>query len=500
MKYFLFTTFTIIYVFAFSLAGQNKPLQSMPASPPSPTSMETEKETIAKCLRDLKSEDSEIRKRAALILGKYEKKEAVAALISQLDDPVADVRRTALVSLLENNFIPSNASIRVLEMMADSDVHIRRLASSCVPQAMIFNRFVRRLPNSQGSQKVSMLPPDAVKAIKAAFSDPDVIVRKNMITHFNYFTDLVSPETLANLLTDSDRDVRILALKQALLYLNPETLPQLEKLARDPDRLIRLNLASGLSFQGGENSVKILRKLAADKDIQIAAEALISFLKIGRRPTSDLLISTLDNPELDPLQGQRIIATLPALGPEAEPILKKLLNSDRPEYRSEALKQYGLEFRDKLTFDQLLATLNDPSSQVREVAVQLLSNWPDIAPEKLAPLVEHSKVEARVALVDICRRLPQKQAEPFVADLLLDDSDRVRKKALLQYVRRKMPDWFDIASQTLKDPDKEIRHMILYTLLFNPDPRIPKLLIKFAETCDDPDLKQRINSRFGIKR
>jgi len=45
---------------------------------------ETEEETIARCLRDLRSESLDVRQRAALVLGKYNHPEARRGLLGAL--------------------------------------------------------------------------------------------------------------------------------------------------------------------------------------------------------------------------------------------------------------------------------------------------------------------------------------------------------------------------------------------------------------------------------
>ena len=96
---------------------------------------ETEAQTIAKCLRDLKSDDVEARRRAAMVIGKYRTPAAEAAIIQCLRDPDRQVRQSALVSLTEERFLPATARMDVFRLLLDPDVHIRRLASAIIPEA-----------------------------------------------------------------------------------------------------------------------------------------------------------------------------------------------------------------------------------------------------------------------------------------------------------------------------------------------------------------------------
>ncbi|MBO7620227.1 MAG: HEAT repeat domain-containing protein, partial [Victivallales bacterium] len=95
---------------------------------PAETARETEEQTIAKCLRDLKSDDVDARRRAAMVIGKYRTLATEMAVIQCLRDPDRQVRQSALVSLTEERFLPAAARMDVFRLLLDSDVHIRRLA------------------------------------------------------------------------------------------------------------------------------------------------------------------------------------------------------------------------------------------------------------------------------------------------------------------------------------------------------------------------------------
>ena len=79
--------------------------------------VESEAETISKCLEDLNSKSVDIRKRAILILGKYSNSLARNAIIRSLKDPDADIRRSALVSLTERSPLPPNSRDSILRLL-----------------------------------------------------------------------------------------------------------------------------------------------------------------------------------------------------------------------------------------------------------------------------------------------------------------------------------------------------------------------------------------------
>ena len=80
---------------------------------------ETEAQTIAKCLRDLKSDDVDARRRAAMIIGKYRTNETEAAVIRCLRDPDRQVRQSALVSLTEERFLPAMARMDIFRLLQE---------------------------------------------------------------------------------------------------------------------------------------------------------------------------------------------------------------------------------------------------------------------------------------------------------------------------------------------------------------------------------------------
>jgi HEAT repeat protein len=453
---------------------------------------ESESETIAKCLQDLKSADKDKRARAVLILGKYARNPvAQQATMLALEDPEAAIRRSALVALTERN-VPSTARDKMLRMIADDDVHIRRIASSYIHEIMMGGAYFyfNSAPNNARNQ----LPADVQRIIRNAFSDSDAIVRKNMLAKFTYLRQFVRSSDLIPLLRDESRDVRALALT-TLRRMMPLTqyIDATMHLVDDEDATIRVQMATTLGSMRSPESQKALEKLAKDKDYEVSTTALRSLFRYGQKELGTELVKRLDHPSIKSDTASRIIYELSIMGPECKPLLEQLMKHTKTSYRVTALQAYGNTFQQvDPTF--LAGLLTDGAPSVRSTAASLLMRTQKLPDDVVDAVVTSDHADVRRYAMSIARRDPQR-AEDVLMELLLDDDTEIRLQAISEICRRQFEGWDEILDETLDESDQKVLMRSLTYLCQAPHPNVRQKLLAFAQTTRNPQARSLILSR-----
>jgi HEAT repeat protein len=440
---------------------------------------EAEHETIAKCVADMKSADAEVRLRAILILGKYRSYPAVTAVRTALKDGDAAVRRAALVALTEGTSFSSSTTPMILGMLKDSDVHIRRIASSFLRQAMLYYR-IPAVQFQTPQQKA--IVKETGPLVVGAFSDPDATVRRNMMSSIRYFMSFdLPPSVVINGLRDDDREVRILAL-QALSQVRGEGLVENVKLlVDDPDQKIRFHVAEMLGNLPPDDSVnELLGRLASDQDFEVSTSAIMGLLQAdpGNSEHAGELRKRLDDSRITAATARsfiRMVAFNP--GTEHADLLKSLLSHSKASYRQMALESYAVSRMSKPPVAALLAGARDKAESVRTTSLRYLgrATLPGAAVANLA-MSEHVDVRRFVATycagLDAQTRAPRFSnavIEPILMELLLDDDNQVRGQAIRNIVSRQLPDWEFIAEETLMSDDEySIQQQVVSLLRARP--------------------------------
>lgn len=496
----------IFFLVILQVIGADEPK----AAPSPPLRSESEEETIAKCLKDLESQSPETRKSAVMLLGKYKVPEARTALVRSLKDGSADVRRSALVSLIEDMIVPQEAALPILGMLADEDVHIRRIASAAIPQATMATRPGMVISGSgtvvRPAKEKGALPASAVKTISAAFSDPDPGVRKNMVAYFGSLHPNVGAELLAPLLKDKEKDVRLLALDTVMRYKPELVVSSLDDLACDEDADVRLALAKSLRFQfaGGEG-VKVLVKMLDDKSGPVRAEAATALLISRNLNRFDDIVEILLDPSTDVQSAKQMISFLPAAGEDrAMPVFEKLLSDTREPVRVSATAMYISMKGQELPTAETVKFLDDPSRDVRAAAANNILRMKDIDDKLLAQIIRNRNADVRGALANFAWSLPPQKAQAVVDELILDENDSVRESALHVIARRKFPGHMETLEMSLSDGSPQIRTAAADELLSINTTDAKKILLDYvAKNPEDETaeiIKGRINEAKPKKR
>ena len=455
---------------------------------------QSENETVRKCLEQISSDSADVRLRAVTVLGKYHSPAARDGVVNCLGDESEAVRQSALVTLTERrpkNFARvwqiSNLD-PVIRLFGDPSVHIRRIATSSIPDFFVYGL---------GRRRARVFSKPSQEFIIAAYNDDDVTVRKNMVTYHWVFKLFVPTETLIERVNDVDRDVRVLALKACRSNVKSQFfVPLVQHLANDEDRIIRLQLALILGRGGLKDAEPVLQTLAADEDFEVSTEASCALFRLSRQKNlaqlyQEVLRPCLDDPRIHSTTAVKIIQQLHRLDVKTrESALRELMQHDNGLYRYEALRKYCSSLAATMDMGLVFGLLDNASRKVRDTAARQLSRK-RFAPsrEQQQQLLENRYADVRKSAVQMTRTMAKVMAEPFLMDLLLDDRNDVRYLAVSEIGRRRIGDWVDILEATTTDDDRQMRALAV-KLLFNSRTPQSQAVIKDIRNSDDAELKK----------
>lgn len=475
-----------------------------------PQQMESEAETIARCLRDLRSKDVETRRRAAMIIGKYQVPEAQAAVITCLRDPDAAVRRTALVSLTEEGqLLEAAARLEVFRLLSDPDVHIRRIASSMLGELSIGMR--RGLLQLQMSPTQAM--DDAAKKRLAAESleaqwtarvlndalvDEDASVRRNVLLAAQYYPGMFEPARLEAFFTDPSVEMRVLALRAYGGLPGPEEprLAALEPLLNDDDPRVREELARNAARLGAVGT-GILRKLAQDPVLAVRVEAVRLYAAQQDPAALPLLMASIRDDAVPLAQRLSLLQTLSVFPNEAGPLYDALLEEGPAALRAVAMRMLatgrfaGAKERSVGFYIDCLDA--DSDVVVQAAATVLQQRQRDLTAAALQQLLQKRNPEARKLALRCTATLSTEEAAELLMDACLDESVPVRQQALQLLVARQIAGWRELLLASLEDSNPAIRQTAAEGLMRAVrEPAVRDALTSYLERCSDPHLKLRL--------
>ncbi|MDP0495156.1 MAG: HEAT repeat domain-containing protein [Verrucomicrobiota bacterium JB024] len=424
-----------------------------PSLLPEPKLSPEEEATINRALADLKSENSEFRAGAVMLLGKYESRQAREAVIAALADPTPRVRRAALVSVMEwNRGAPVEAVVPVLRLVGDEDAELRRTASAAIPSMMAVKNAMEILRPGT----VAPLPDDVNQILIDAYLDEDVIVRRNLLTNTFYLNLPVPGDTFLALMNDEDPQVRLEAVGLAARFAEPKAFArEALRWINDGNRPERLRLARELARQPTPAQLELLRQLAEDEDDEIAAEALLGrFRPLGTDDTFDRLLTRLREGRLKQEQGLRFLQLMRLHPSEVAGHIDILVQLDDPLLRREAVELFFNMGYAQDNPDQVAAFIADPSPEVRAAALKYYERRSgDIDPALLEAMLTSRYPDVRLTLVYMTSSMKNPAVEDALLDLLLDEETAIRQQSLREIVRRRMDGWEDILTASLDDED-----------------------------------------------
>lgn len=483
-----------------TLLGQNV------SSQPIATGETQQQMTIDRAIVDLQSGTPEIRKGAVMLLGKYEVTEARNAVLGALSDLDAAVRFAAVVSVLERRSFESVAAIEaVMHTLDDSEVDIRRTVSTSIGRlagirSQILNRQRLQLNRAQLGQ-LPMLPLPIQLKIVNAFLDTDVVVRRNMISRFNYLGINMPEEVFARLLQDEDLEVRSTVLPLAARYLNFSLfVEKAAVVASDESPILRLSLIRELYPRSALKPIPLLQTLTEDADPEVATAAELQLF--NNAPDLQLyksLVERFEKGNLNANQREELVQLVARLEEteERDRFLMQFLETSEEALRVVATRHFFNLGLVEVYSEKLVSLLEDPSINVRSQVVSHYSRYRDeIQSSDLAIWLESEFTDVRLALVRLATGLPHEEAGGLLFDLLLDDETDVRVAALNMYSRLRLDGFEKILEMTLRDESVTIQKRAVQNILQLMGESGRTLLENFVENeGEGTPLSVYINSR-----
>ncbi len=457
------------------------------------------RETVERAIKQFESKNPDLRRSAVMLLGKYPVRPAQEVVGKALEDSDAGVRQAALVSVLEEpGQMGSEFTDKLVRLLGDPDVSIRRITSNSIP--MILNSFPFILQAGAG-QMQRQLPDDAAKILRDAFRDEDVSVRRNMVNSYPMLRVNLPEETVVSLLRDPDTEVAVHSLRWGLPLLNPATLSrEIENLVRHENPVFRLELARALQFRLSPEALDALEILQEDPHPPVALEAMLAIFNhrqfVG---LYERMVKLYRESGAGSDAGQRLIFAAQMLGDQGEPFLREWLKDSNPAHRQQAAQVYLNRFAKQAEMDFLLSLLDDSVQGVRQQAMRaLMQSHERLTLEHVRQTLSSRYVDVRRATAGLAAFLPPDQAEDILLDLLLDGVRDVQVAALQQIGQRQIDGWEEIMGISLRVEDPIVSRNALEWLMRHPTPHTLDLIRAYRD--ENPQSTMRPQIEIHLKR
>jgi HEAT repeat protein len=457
--------------------------------------------TITQALEDLESEDSELRRGAVMLLGKYPRQPHVLdSLCGALVDPDTGVRRAAAVSIVEHIGSLSTVQAReLLKAVTDPDKEVRLAVATWLPQVIL--RAMRRSPANRnllilGEELAAIRDP-----VLAALSDSEPLVRRKAVEGLQYLMAPISAEELIPLFADSSPLVRRAAYP-VLRNLLPGAAYAKAALAHypDPDPAARLALAEAAAIQPSPDMSPLLERLLEDPDpaVQLLAATGI-FLTFPGNGLPATLQTALEADDLDRSLVLRIIAAIRSMAPEfQQPVVEILLQSSRPSIRGQAVGLW-LQSSDNPPASAVLSEfLRDPEPEVRQQVLRFIATRPQLVdPSLITGLPDNPYLDVRQRVLSLLRALDPEEQIRTLMKLLLDPDQNIRASALTRIAQMKPANWQAIFRASLRDPGARVRQTAATLLLRSMGPEGVELATAYARAHPDQEISRAIQDELS---
>ncbi|MEW6732674.1 MAG: HEAT repeat domain-containing protein [Acidobacteriota bacterium] len=366
-------------------------------------------QAVTALINALRDQDQFVSAAAGLALGEIKDKRAVEPLIVNLRDVNPEVRGAAAVALGRIGDI--RAVEPLLTMLSDAEVYPR--ASAAVA--------LGRIGDVRAASKIATL----------LRQDVDAQVRTSAAEALGHFGDIQETESLIAALKDRNNYVRTAAAAAlGQLSSNRATLPLIEAL-RDSDRLVRSAAAEALGRSSDVRAVRPLIEAMSDADQFVRTNAAYALGRLGDRQAVEPLMDAvhLDDARIK----SRAIDSLGAIGdPRAVPVLIDALNDKDRFTRGNAATSLG-KIGDRRAVEPLIQILSETDSYLRRAAADALGRLGDVrAFEPLANLLKTDQEQnVRATSIAALAKLDGTRALVVLVDALKEKSPDVRNSAAI---------------------------------------------------------------------
>ena len=445
---------------------------------------------------DLESDDPELRKGAALILGKLQKPEAREMLLALLDDPVVEIRRAALFSIKEQiHLLDYGAYEYLLSKLDDTDHEIRRMISENIQKIIMpLNRLNINRPFS--------LKPSITEIVINHLQDTDPIVRENLLKNKNFLRINIPEPVYLSLLVDNELQIVRLALYD--LRRHPWS-KQLEdiilKIAQDYEKeSLHMDLIQRLNNVKSDNAKKrIIEVFVESENPTIKRKALLYRFKhypdhrtVDGRNIIQLILHTDSIPK-DQIRQE--LNRIRSAGLQALTVYQGLASHPDDSIRLiiwKLLSSYMETFYD---MELIISGLKDDAQDIRDYVAKMIGKLNKVIPVAyLRPLSLSTNADTRLFVTLQMKKIKKGDCDDIIFGLLIDDDLYVRKNTIDVVIEKKIEGWEQIMKQTLLDENMQISRYVV-ELLLNKRPEGLSILEEFVKENTDASISGVIQEK-----
>ena len=417
-------------------------------------------------VEQLHAEDLEVRRAAAVALGRIGDSAATISLIEVLDEDDSD-QTIAVVNALAK-IGDQRAFDALLALTGHSDAAVRQAvigALNSLGSREMPARIIPLLSDPEPNVRESAAKiagyfgyPECADLLLERCHDPDERVRRAAIEHLPFLQDERVIDTLVHSLQRETPRVRASAASALAHVEGPQVRPLLISALNDDDSWVRYFAARALGTRkfgesletleqvvqtdssthvriaalealgqiGGERAATIAAAYVESNDSDLANSAIVALGSIDHPAAIEPLLKSLRSPH-----AERRRQAAAALGQKRNPdVLEHLQRSaagdDQPPVFEEAMIALG-----KLATPQaiagLIALTEDPER--RDAACSALANVPASLLEQVARGLSHPSAEVRRATVRVLARMKRREASELLRNALGDKDASVRLAA-----------------------------------------------------------------------
>ena len=469
-------------------------------APAAAEARESEEQTIARCLKDLESADVMVRRKAALLLGKYRTAEADAAMIRCLQDEDAKIRLGALVSLTEERMLPPEARGDIFRLLSDADVHVRRQASALLTDAMGVRlrgnvRLSGNVRIQSGSLQTQTDVDEARAAILTALNDEDASVRRNVLSASRLLPEALPREHVRKFLSDPSAEVRVLAIMMyaRMAGQHQERMKDLLPLMKDSSAEVRRELCAMCPVLGPEGMI-MLRQLLQDTDIGVRIEAVRQLVYQQASDGFELLQKILLDETVPVAKRRELLLPLHGYPDRARGIYEKLLQGSSPILAREAMEMLARPLKDGMDIAFFIPYVDAEDEKIAATAFRAIRmRIRELKQADLSALLQCRSHAARLFVVQQgVRLIPREDVGEILLEACLDDDAQVRQETFRRLAEFRPEGWVEALAASLDDEDQTIAETAATHLCRWPTAAAQDALRAYLPKCGNKQLIQRI--------
>jgi len=415
------------------------------------------------------------------------REELVTHLLAMLGDEDARNRRTAAITL--GWLREGRATGPLLELLADAAV--REFASHALVSIGFRERelWERGLAHADDAVRLGTLrclawiaPPEGTALAAPLVHDPSAEVRAEAAAAIGQLGHEDAPMLLFELLRDESELIQESAMESLARMSPARVLPLLLQALGGADTDSRVRAAQTLGLLQDPAAQPALVAASRDEREAVRAAAVQALGELGGGPeTLEVLRASLEGPS-SLVRQQAVLALGRLREPEAAPLLLPLVHADDPRLRFAAVRALG-QIRSPVAIPELLPLLSEPRKELRFAAVEALGQIR--APEAVAPLVAALREpdrNLRRAAAEGLGEIADPRSAPDLIVALEDEHWSVRSAAATALGKLASPKATLALISRMDDSDDTVRRSAVLALGELRDARgAPRLILALSD-------------------